>query len=135
MKELKLSMTLALGAGIFLLATGAAKAQAPEQSQSQPQAAPQTQAPADEQKPTEHAKLNLTDEQKAQIKKIHEDAKSQVEAVRSDSTLSPEQKAAKIKEIRSGAHKQMSGLLTPEQRKAMRHRHHARRMERQRPVG
>lgn len=34
------------------------------------------------------ADLNLSDEQKAQIKKIHEDAKAKAEAVRSDGSLS-----------------------------------------------
>ena len=63
--------------------------------------------------------LNLTDDQKAQMKKIHEDAKAQIEAVNSDSSLSAEQKKAKIGEIHRATRKQVDDMLTPEQRQTM----------------
>jgi len=67
----------------------------------------------------ELAKLNLTDDQKAQVKKIHEDMKTQVEAVKSDSTLSADQQHAKLGAIRKSSHEQVMQLLTPEQRKQL----------------
>ena len=83
------------------------------------QDAGQTQAaPADQAKPM-RPDLNLTDDQKAQMKKIHEDAKSQIAAVNNDSSLSADQKQAKIHAIRRDTHKQTEALLTPEQRQTM----------------
>jgi Spy/CpxP family protein refolding chaperone len=64
--------------------------------------------------------LNLTDDQKAQMKKIHQDAKAQIEAVNNDSSLSADQKQAKIQAIHRGTHKQVEAMLTPEQRQKMR---------------
>lgn len=90
----------------------------------------QTAAPAQE--PTqatpmhEHGKmhdelagLNLTDDQKAQIKEIHEKAKTQAETVKADTTLSAEQKKEKLKELHKDTHEQVMKLLTPEQRKQL----------------
>jgi len=63
--------------------------------------------------------LNLTDDQKAQIKKIHEDAKAKAEAVKADASLSEADKQAKIKEIHHAAMMESDKLLTPEQRAQM----------------
>jgi Spy/CpxP family protein refolding chaperone len=63
------------------------------------------------------ANLNLTDDQKAQIKQIHEGSRSKVEAVNSDSSLSADQKEAKIRDIRRDTHEQVKKVFTPEQRK------------------
>jgi flagellar biosynthesis GTPase FlhF len=83
-----------------------------------PQDAGQTQAaPADQAKPS-RPDLNLTDDQKAQMKKIHEDAKAQIAAVNNDSSLSADQKHAKIRSIHMSTHKQTEALLTLEQRQA-----------------
>lgn len=123
MKELRFLQAVAVGAGLWLFAGGTALAQEPSQTQS----APQQQAPADAQKPVDYPKLNLTDDQKAQIKKIHEDAKSQMEALHNDSSLSPEQKQTKAREIHQAAREQMSSILTPEQREIMKERRHERR--------
>ncbi len=80
------------------------------------------QEPATQEQKTERDRpnLNLTDDQKAQMKKIHEDAKAQIEAVNSDSALSADQKEAKIKQLHRGTHKQVEAILTPEQKKTMR---------------
>ena len=84
-----------------------------------PQDAGQTQAaPADQGKGA-RPDLNLTDDQKAQMKKIHEDAKSQIAAVNNDTSLSADQKQAKIQAIHRDTHKQTEALLTPEQRQQM----------------
>jgi periplasmic protein CpxP/Spy len=63
------------------------------------------------------ANLNLTDDQKAQIKQIHEGTRSKVEAVNNDSSLSADQKEAKIRDIRRDTHEQVKKVLTPDQRK------------------
>jgi Spy/CpxP family protein refolding chaperone len=63
--------------------------------------------------------LNLTDDQKAQMKKIHESTKTQLDAVKNDQSLTADQKDAKIHQLRHGAREQMVKLLTPEQREQM----------------
>jgi periplasmic protein CpxP/Spy len=91
-----------------------------------PQDAGQTQAAPADQGKRSRPDLNLTDDQKAQMKKIHEDAKSQIAAVNSDTSLSADQKQAKIRTIHMSTHKQTEALLTPEQRqtqKQWRHSH------------
>jgi len=65
------------------------------------------------------AGLNLTDDQKAQMKKIHESTKAQLDAVNKDESLTADQKGAKIHQLRHGARLQMVKLLTPEQRQQM----------------
>jgi Spy/CpxP family protein refolding chaperone len=88
--------------------------------------APDTAQGQTETRPAQHgdrgaflANLNLTDDQKAQIKQIREGARSQVDAVKNDSSLSTEQKEAKVRDIRHDSHEQVKKVLTPEQRKQM----------------
>ena len=59
--------------------------------------------------------LNLTDDQKAKVKDIFADAKTKREAVSSDTSLSDEQKKAKMKELRESTLAKVNGVLTPEQ--------------------
>jgi Spy/CpxP family protein refolding chaperone len=133
---------LAVAAGFLALSftPGIARARSSSQapaSQDQSQAAPAAPAQPGMRKHGEMAGLNLTDDQKAQMKQIHQTTKSQVEGVNSDSTLSADQKTAKIHEIRRDARKQMVKLLTPEQRQQMREnaqaRHAARKEQQQQP--
>src|SRR5215470_13401190 len=77
------------------------------------------------------AGLNLTDDQKAQIKKIHQAAKTKAEAVRADTSLSDADKQAKIKELRHGAMMESEKVLTPEQRAQWREKRKERREEKQ----
>lgn len=63
------------------------------------------------------AKLNLTDDQKAKMKAIHQSAGIQTKALRDDKPLSPEQRKAKMKEIRQSTKDQIRQILTPEQQK------------------
>jgi Spy/CpxP family protein refolding chaperone len=65
------------------------------------------------------ANLNLTDDQKTQIKQIHEGARSRAEAVKNDSSLSADQKEAKLRDIKRDTHQQVEKVLTPDQRKQM----------------
>jgi periplasmic protein CpxP/Spy len=60
-------------------------------------------------------KLNLTDDQKAKIKPVFQGQMQQMNAVREDSSLSQEQKRAKMKSIHESLHDQINAVLTPEQ--------------------
>jgi len=60
-------------------------------------------------------KLNLTDDQKARLRPILQDQMQQMKAVREDSSLSEEQKRAKMKPIHESLHDQINAVLTPEQ--------------------
>ena len=77
------------------------------------------------------AGLNLTDDQKSQIKQIREGARSQADAVKNDASLSADQKEAKLHAIHRDKHEQMSKVLTPEQRKMMHEKMHERRESKQ----
>ncbi|HEX7287318.1 MAG TPA: hypothetical protein VF532_14120 [Candidatus Angelobacter sp.] len=59
--------------------------------------------------------LNLTEDQKAKIKPILQDEYNQLSAVKADSSLSPDQKQAKVAEIHGNAKSQIQSILTPEQ--------------------
>jgi Spy/CpxP family protein refolding chaperone len=59
--------------------------------------------------------LGLTDDQKAQVKAAIEDTQSKMKALRDDTSLSPEDKKAKFKEIRDANMAKMKEILTPEQ--------------------
>lgn len=60
-------------------------------------------------------KLNLTDDQKAKLRPILQDQMQQMKAAREDSSLSQEQKRAKMKSIHESLHEQINAVLTPEQ--------------------
>lgn len=71
----------------------------------------------------EWAGLNLSAEQKAQIKTIMQNARANVQAVRNDTSLSPAEKKAQLKAIHADSKSRISAVLTPEQQakwKAMR---------------
>jgi Spy/CpxP family protein refolding chaperone len=67
--------------------------------------------------PEDDPALNLTDEQKAQIKTIREDGKAQIAALGKDASLSDEAKQQKLKVIRKDIRRQVWGVMTPEQQK------------------
>ena len=60
-------------------------------------------------------KLNLTEDQKTKLKPILQDQMQQMKAVREDSSLSQEQRRAKVKSIHESLHDQINAVLTPEQ--------------------
>jgi Spy/CpxP family protein refolding chaperone len=59
--------------------------------------------------------LNLTDDQKAKVKDIFADAKTKRQAVSNDTSLSDDQKKAKMKELHEGTLAKLNEVLTPEQ--------------------
>ena len=70
-------------------------------------------------------RLDLTGAQKAQLKTLRQKAAAEARGIRQDSTLSPDQKKARIREAVQGARAQAGGVLTPEQKTktAKLHRH------------
>jgi len=124
-KNLTKQLTVAAGFLALTFAPGMVRAQsggsqAPAQAQDQSQAAPAAPPQQEGRKHGVMAGVNLTDDQKAQMKKIHEDTKAQLDAVNKDESLTADQKQAKVHQLRHSARKQMVQLLTPEQRKQMR---------------
>jgi Spy/CpxP family protein refolding chaperone len=122
-----------LGVGAFLLVGTFAPttfAQSDTQDQATPPAASQPAARAHEHGKSPFAGLNLSDDQKAQIKKIHEEARAKREKVMADSSLSDAAKQEKAKEIRHAAKEQARNVLTPEQREQLKANRSARRAER-----
>jgi len=122
-----------LGVGAFLLVATFAPtilAQSGTQDQVTPPAASQPAARAHEHGKSSFAGLNLSDDQKTQIKKIHEEARAKRDKVMADSSLSDTAKQEKAKEIRHAATEQARSVLTPEQREQLKANRSARRAER-----
>jgi Spy/CpxP family protein refolding chaperone len=59
--------------------------------------------------------LNLTDDQKEKAKPIFQDMTQKFADLRQDSTLSPADRRAKMKEIRDGVDSKFKEIFTPEQ--------------------
>lgn len=59
--------------------------------------------------------LNLSDDQKAKLRPIIQDENQQMEALRSDNSLTQEQKIDKANQIRANASPKIKAILTPEQ--------------------
>lgn len=60
-------------------------------------------------------RLNLTEEQKAQITPILQDQVAQARAIRHDASLTPEQKRGKLRLLRDSSRAEVESVLTPEQ--------------------
>src|SRR5271170_2615195 len=88
-------------------------AKAPAQSKDAPASKLYGNADAPENDPT----LLVTDDQKARIKSIRDDAEQQVQAAEKDAALTPEQKERRIKQIRKATRAQVFAVLTPDQQK------------------
>ncbi|MBZ5567197.1 MAG: Spy/CpxP family protein refolding chaperone [Acidobacteriia bacterium] len=59
--------------------------------------------------------LSLTDEQKAKVKPILDDVGAQALKIRQDTSLSPQDRMAKMRDLHEKAMTQVRGILTPEQ--------------------
>ena len=74
-------------------------------------------------------RLDLSSNQKTQLKSLRQKTAADVRGIRQDSTLPPDQKKAKIHDARQAARAQASGVLTPGQKKkAAKLRQHLRRL-------
>ena len=63
--------------------------------------------------------LNLTKEQRGQMKEFHQSMKQKKEDINNDQTLTEAQKKAKMKELHKEQKEKMNAILTPEQREKM----------------
>lgn len=63
--------------------------------------------------------LNLTKEQKVQMKEMRQNVKSQREAIKNDASLSADQKKAKMKEMHENLKNKSNNILTPDQKDKM----------------
>jgi periplasmic protein CpxP/Spy len=122
-----------LGVGAFLLVGTFAPTTFAQSTQDQapsPPAASQQAPSAHEPGEGHFAGLNLTEDQKAQIKKIHETAKAKADAVMANTSLSDADKQSKLKHIHHVAMRQTHRVLTPEQREQLKANRSERRAER-----
>lgn len=63
--------------------------------------------------------LNLTADQKSQMKTLHQDMKQQREAINNDQSLTADQKKQKMKDLRTSQTTKMNTILTPDQQAKM----------------
>jgi len=61
--------------------------------------------------------LNLTEDQQAKIKPILENESTQMQSLRSDTSLSQADQRTKMKQIRENTNSQINPILTPDQQK------------------
>src|SRR5438094_10249899 len=90
---------------------GAPQAATPE---TQGAGAGNAQAPAAGRSASVEDELQLTAEQKTKLQPIIQEEMSQIEAVRADTTMSVDQKRAKIMEIKQTQFPKIQAVLTPE---------------------
>lgn len=64
-------------------------------------------------------RLNLTDDQKSQLKSLRDQQHQQMQALRQDQSLTAEQRQAKARELHQQFQSQMKSILTPEQQAQM----------------
>ena len=63
--------------------------------------------------------LNLTDQQKTQIKSMREATHQQLQALRNDTSLTPEQKRERARQLMEQSQAQFQSVLTPEQQQQL----------------
>ncbi len=80
-------------------------------------------------------KLNLTDDQKQQFQKIRQDTMQQAKTIRSDSSLTDEQKHDKLQQLHKQAHQNMFAVLTPDQKEQLKQLREERRKQMQEKNG
>lgn len=109
-------LTLSAIAGVVYILTPvtAAKTQDAQTAASQAQSA-MTQDDAESTLQRLSQELNLTDDQKTKLKPILQDESQQLQAVKSDTSMTQDQKVAKTKEIRTACKSKIGEILTPEQ--------------------
>jgi periplasmic protein CpxP/Spy len=99
---------------VLLLAVGSTFA-----LQAQVTQEPKKQAHREERRKEMNEKLNLSEAQKADVKKIHEEQKTKREAISNNASLSREEKQAAMKNLKKDGAKRMDGVLNEEQKKVV----------------
>ena len=116
-----LALAISLPAAAQSPATNPASQSAPAQTAPAPPPSAQQSAPAGsnqngaQSQPNDDNPLNLTDDQKSKLRPIIAEENQQMEALRSDNSLSQEQKIAKANQIRADASPKIKAILTSEQ--------------------
>ncbi|HUA80796.1 MAG TPA: hypothetical protein VL997_10520 [Dyella sp.] len=106
---------LALSAATFVPASFAQDSNAAG-SQNTPPAAMQHRVPDPQKQAARLAKrLGLSDDQSSKISSILENRQQQLTAARSDSSLSPQDRRAKMRSIQQDTDTQINAVLTPDQ--------------------
>jgi len=106
--------------------------------------APQNDAPAAQQErhhaPNPHKmamrlskKLGLSPDQTAKLEPVLADRQQKVQALRADTSLTPDQRKQQMRAIGKDSQEQLAGILTPEQMQQMKAMRHGRRGEGQAP--
>jgi hypothetical protein len=114
---MKKTMTCCLFVMGLLLTAGPLLSSAVAQDQSGSSAASTMQPPSpDEVVDTLAAKLNLSDDQKTQIKPIIADRQQKLQALRSDTSMRPMQKMRKMKGVFQGSDKKIEAVLNDQQK-------------------
>jgi Spy/CpxP family protein refolding chaperone len=80
---------------------------------------PETKAKVQQHLQRLSSELNLTDDQKQKIQPILQSEFQQLKTVHNDSSLSTDQKQAKMTGIRDSANSQIAPILTPDQQKKL----------------
>lgn len=80
-------------------------------------------------------KLNLTDDQKQQFQKIRQETMQQAKTIRSDNSLSDEQKRDQLRQLHKQAHQNMFAVLSPEQKEQLKQLREERRKQMQEKNG
>lgn len=70
-----------------------------------------------------YKKLNLSDDQKAQLKTISQDQKTKIAAINSNSALTAEQKKEQIKAAKTDAYNKRQAIYTPQQKAVIKEDH------------
>lgn len=63
--------------------------------------------------------LNLSKQQKQQLKAFHKSTKSEREALKNNTALSEEQQKEKLEQMHKESHDKLESILTPEQKQKM----------------
>ncbi|MCS7309554.1 MAG: hypothetical protein RMM06_10200 [Armatimonadota bacterium] len=112
---------LAIGAALLgiLVIGGSQPTQAQDAAEGAKSGAPAVQRPARRGEALAR-RLQLSDEQRAKMRDILNSAREQARKIRTDTSLTPEQKRQQLRELRRNTRQQMGSVLTPEQREKMR---------------
>lgn len=73
------------------------------------------QTPADQTAPPRRRELGLTEEQRTQLRTIHQSARAQLHVIRSDQALTSELRHEKARAVHERTRQQVKSVLTPEQ--------------------
>ena len=131
MNKNRFAKSAAVAAGLVFLwaAPGVSFGQSasPAPAQTAKAASPGTQLQKEALPPDDFAGLSYSDQQKAQIEKIHLDTQSRKDRVTKDGTLTPEQKDAMLQGYTRLENSMIFRVLSPEQKREVSQRIRARR--------